>query len=81
MKSPMAQIPPMKKGLLFFSNPLKSGGEGVSHWRASISKKHYMHIVLELTITEKISLFQGLKMPIRCIPVHTCAIIYLYLLG
>ena len=23
MKSPMAQIPPMKKGLLFFSNPLK----------------------------------------------------------
>lgn len=28
MKSPMAQIPPMKKGLLFFSNPLKSGGEG-----------------------------------------------------
>lgn len=33
MKSPMAQIPPMKKGLLFFSNPLKSGGE----WESNIN--------------------------------------------
>ena len=28
IKSPIVKVPPMKKGLLFFSNPLKYGGEG-----------------------------------------------------
>lgn len=37
IKSPIVKVPPMKKGLLFFSNPLKYGGEGGSKTKANIT--------------------------------------------
>lgn len=78
MKSPMAQIPPMKKGITFYSNPLKSfGGEGEIRTPGGVTHTRFPIVLLRPARTPLHKLFPALgtniSIPVCCRVQALCA--------